>query len=769
MANFCVNCGTKLDPNGQCPHCGGAGAPQWAPNGGWADAPQTPPEQTRVAEDTGNLTVRLQNAPMSPEQTGSGSAPQPADPDKTVKAPPAADPDQTVKAPPAADPDQTVKAPPVRPDSESTVAYYGAVPPEFSRINPPPRAPRPVTPPQGGFGAPGAGADKTVAVDPMRGNLPGDESAADYFGPNAMPPHNGFGFGTPDAGGDKTLAANPAEAYYPPNGGYPAQPNGRYTLNVHGGDTQQFAEGATQAGIPMPYPTSYGPNGMQMPYSPDGMQMPYTPDGMQMPYGPNDGHTVAIDPTDDRTQAVDYSGTGYPPYPPVGGEGEGRRKSRAPLIIVIVVLACLLLGSGTLVALQYFEKIDLPVVSDVVEFIFGKSDKKDKESDENKDDKGTENTDDATKPGEPSDPTAPVTPTPAGQDSVSGVVSKDSAGNVILTMDSEKTFNVPQDKQSIYGETVSTRTVRLQAADADKYVGVHATAKGTPTFESANANDKTVTLTGCTFSESNSDRKWNNDHNVTFPGGETTESTTDASTPTTETPDYVGKTVTIRMPNGSSSDSMRVRSAPSYDDSVTTVTSIKNGDKVKVLKEQNGWVQIEVNGKTGWCNAVVAGIKDEPRTTVAVSSVSTSSNARSSDNLNRTYTGTNVTDGNNNTCWMSSGSASGTGEWVQLKLNGTQSIQGIKFLNGNVWKGDSNNPDPYHKTARVKSFTLTFSDGTSKTYIAKDTRENAYGANIFFFDAPVNTDSVRLTVNTVYTSGSGEYSNVVSITEIQVF
>ena len=734
MANFCTKCGSRLDENGQCPNCTQAAVPQGTPT--------EDPNKTVLLNDEKNRPVA---APVPPTEEAT----------------------EAYVAPPAAAAPQGGYGMPN--GNVPTNPQYAAAPAAYAAPN--------AAPPQGGSGAPDS--DATVALGSSRADLPENEPPEAYFGPNAMPPHGSFGFGTPDS--DATVAIDPARvapsgneatvAYGGPNPAYPPTQGGPYTLHVH--------DGFENPPYQQPYaPNGYGPNGMQPPYPPNAAQPPYGPNGTApmygpngaqppygMPYDPNDEHTVAVAPTDGRTVAVYGPGEDGIPYSQPGDDDGDGKKSRAPLIIVIVILAVLLLGGGTAIALDYFNVVKIPVVTDFVDYVFGAREEK-------TDGKKPTGKTDPTETKTPTDPTVPTDATTAKpiadeEATASGVLSKDSAGNVILTMDKEKTFAVPADKQSVYGETVTVKTLRIQAADADLYVGTHATVTGTLKYDSASAGDKTVTLADCTFRETNSDKKWNEDNGVIFPDPNNPTDPTDDGT----TPDYVGKTVTINMPDGKKGDTMVVRSAPNYDSGTTTVASVRNGDKVKVLEEKNGWVKIEVNGKTGWCNAIVAGIETDltkVNSTVTVSSVSTSSNARNSSS-GRSYAGSNVSDGSTSTCWMSSGSASGSGEWIQLQFSGTQKISGVKFLNGNVWSGDSENKNPFGKTARVKSFTLTFSDGTKKTYTAKDTNESSFGANIFIFDTPIETEYVRLTVNSLSTKGNEAYPNVVSITEFQAF
>ena len=128
-------------------------------------------------------------------------------------------------------------------------------------------------------------------------------------------------------------------------------------------------------------------------------------------------------------------------------------------------------------------------------------------------------------------------------------------------------------------------------------------------------------------------------------------------------------------------------------------------------------------------------------------------------------------DGDYNTCWMAAGGEGGSGNWIQFYFDFDRTISGIEFLNGNCWdgmyQGSRVASNLYNINGRIKEFTLTFSNGDQKTYMAKDVYETDYGANIFFFDQPVTTSSIRLTVDSGY---PGEkWTTVVCLAEFAAF
>ena len=94
------------------------------------------------------------------------------------------------------------------------------------------------------------------------------------------------------------------------------------------------------------------------------------------------------------------------------------------------------------------------------------------------------------------------------------------------------------------------------------------------------------------------------------------------------------------------------------------------------------------------------------------------------------------------TKWVPSKSSDGgLYEWIQINAPSEQHVSGVYILNG------------YHKDAstwqnnnRVKSCTLSFSDGQSKTVILDDTMDMIE----IDFDTPVDTEYIRLTINSIY-------------------
>lgn len=120
----------------------------------------------------------------------------------------------------------------------------------------------------------------------------------------------------------------------------------------------------------------------------------------------------------------------------------------------------------------------------------------------------------------------------------------------------------------------------------------------------------------------------------------------------------------------------------------------------------------------------------------------TASSTRGTDTEGGQYSAEAVLSDDPTTKWVPlKGSSNGIGEWIQINASDAQHVNGIEILNG------------YHKNAetwgnnnRVKSCTLSFSDGQSKTV----TLDDSMGLIKIDLDSPVNTTYIRLTINSIY-------------------
>ena len=120
----------------------------------------------------------------------------------------------------------------------------------------------------------------------------------------------------------------------------------------------------------------------------------------------------------------------------------------------------------------------------------------------------------------------------------------------------------------------------------------------------------------------------------------------------------------------------------------------------------------------------------------------TASSTRGTDTEGGQYSAEAVLSDDPTTKWVPlKGSSNGIGEWIQINASDAQHVNGVEILNG------------YHKNAetwgnnnRVKSCTLSFSDGQSKTV----TLDDSMGLIKIDLDSPVSTTYIRLTINSVY-------------------
>lgn len=144
-----------------------------------------------------------------------------------------------------------------------------------------------------------------------------------------------------------------------------------------------------------------------------------------------------------------------------------------------------------------------------------------------------------------------------------------------------------------------------------------------------------------------------------------------------------------------------------------------------------------------------------------------------SGKYSRKYTSDMAVDGKPETCWMANGSTAGKGNWIRLDFEQKTTITGIKIINGNTWDGVYNGQfisgydHLYEKNGRLHEFSAELSDGTVFSGSAEDVKETAFGANIFYFNSPVETTCVKIYVVSGY-SGY-KYKTNICIGEIQAF
>lgn len=118
-----------------------------------------------------------------------------------------------------------------------------------------------------------------------------------------------------------------------------------------------------------------------------------------------------------------------------------------------------------------------------------------------------------------------------------------------------------------------------------------------------------------------------------------------------------------------------------------------------------------------------------------------------------THIAYNLLDGNPKTNWTEGVPGYGEGESVDFHFQEKQPIAGFT-----IWAGNHFDDSYYVKNARPKTITLTFSDGSAKEYTLQDKRKE----QTFYFDQTVETESIRLTITSVYDDGAVYEDTVIS-------
>ena len=129
-----------------------------------------------------------------------------------------------------------------------------------------------------------------------------------------------------------------------------------------------------------------------------------------------------------------------------------------------------------------------------------------------------------------------------------------------------------------------------------------------------------------------------------------------------------------------------------------------------------------------------------------------------SGGITRTYVPGNLIDYNYNTCWAENVSGSGIGESIYVYNDFEEEIDTIYIANGFM-----RTEDTFYNNNRVKECTLEFSDGTS----IEVTLDDGYSMQPteISLGEPIFTESVRLTINSVY---EGDKYDDTCISEIMV-
>lgn len=121
-----------------------------------------------------------------------------------------------------------------------------------------------------------------------------------------------------------------------------------------------------------------------------------------------------------------------------------------------------------------------------------------------------------------------------------------------------------------------------------------------------------------------------------------------------------------------------------------------------------------------------------------------------------TYAAGLAIDGDLETGWVEGISGQGEGESLNLKLSETSVVKGFT-----IWAGYHKSSDAYGKNSRPKSIRVSFSDDSSMSFELED----SMNAQTFYFDNPVETESVIFTICSVY-PGTKYEDTVISEVEL---
>lgn len=130
----------------------------------------------------------------------------------------------------------------------------------------------------------------------------------------------------------------------------------------------------------------------------------------------------------------------------------------------------------------------------------------------------------------------------------------------------------------------------------------------------------------------------------------------------------------------------------------------------------------------------------------------------------RSFGAEKTIDNQYDTCWCVNTTNGGEGAKIHFELKEKSSVEGFKMVNGNLYQPETN---IYKSNGQVKNFTLTFSDGSSKTFTAKYNEFASHEYEYFYFDEPVVTEYIILTVNSGYVGE--KYTENVAIGEVDIY
>ncbi|MGN0400418.1 MAG: NADase-type glycan-binding domain-containing protein [Blautia sp.] len=171
-------------------------------------------------------------------------------------------------------------------------------------------------------------------------------------------------------------------------------------------------------------------------------------------------------------------------------------------------------------------------------------------------------------------------------------------------------------------------------------------------------------------------------------------------------------------------------------------------DYEKQIAEQKNAEQI----RTGQQN-----VSDQSIPSVTMSAVTTVSDTSALSEYNMTHSSDRIMDNNTVTAWVEGVSGQGEGESVTFTFDGVYKVSGFV-----IYGGYQKSSDLYYKNSRPASLLITCSDGSSQVCNLSD----ILGAQTVTFANPVETDSLTITIQSVY--AGNKYEDTV-ISEISIF
>lgn len=131
----------------------------------------------------------------------------------------------------------------------------------------------------------------------------------------------------------------------------------------------------------------------------------------------------------------------------------------------------------------------------------------------------------------------------------------------------------------------------------------------------------------------------------------------------------------------------------------------------------------------------------------------------------RSFEANKAIDGYYDSCWcVNTNSTGGAGAAIRFDLKESSVVSGVTLVNGNLYLP---NDELFLRNGQVKNFTLTFSDGSRKSFTAGLNSNGSSNPQYFSFDTPVITSSITLTVNSGY--AGYKFTTNVCIGEFNVY